>query len=264
MKLPIFNPPIVAFCKVLKRKSSTSTTTSFFDFSRTGFSSSPSNFGFDIYPNFINDKEHDLLLHEADKYLSRKSFLKDHFDGVISGYREGLSIIEGNSKDLIDVSQRIYKLFPKKSGPLLQSVHYIELSQDGAISKHVDSIKFSGGIVAGISLVSDCVMRLYPVCDAIDASINEKTTNNDLLEGVIDVFIQKKSLYIMSGEARYHWAHSIPNGELLFKNKCVSRKRRVSMIFRDQLDPTSLGRIEKDIPFKGSFAEKVLKHLYKE
>ena len=40
--------------------------------------------------------------------------------------------------------------------------HAIDLSKDGRLDAHVDSVKFSGGIVAGISLLSDSIMRLRP------------------------------------------------------------------------------------------------------
>ena len=37
--------------------------------------------------------------------------------------------------------------------------HAIDLSVTGVLKAHVDSVKFSGEIVAGISLLSDAVMR---------------------------------------------------------------------------------------------------------
>lgn len=36
----------------------------------------------------------------------------------------------------------------------------IDLAQDGFIKPHVDNIKFSGGFVCGLSLLSPAIMRL--------------------------------------------------------------------------------------------------------
>ena len=41
----------------------------------------------------------------------------------------------------------------------LPPVHILDLHEDGYIKPHVDSIKFSGGVVAGLSLLSDGIMR---------------------------------------------------------------------------------------------------------
>ncbi|CAN0326924.1 unnamed protein product, partial [Phaeothamnion confervicola] len=38
--------------------------------------------------------------------------------------------------------------------------HAIDLAPEGFIKPHVDSVKFSGRVVAGLSLVSAAVMRL--------------------------------------------------------------------------------------------------------
>lgn len=201
-------------------------------------------FGFKVLPNFISDDEHDRLLKDANSFLAKKSFLNDHFDGVITGYREGLMNLS-QADNLVELSKRVYNHFPKPSSPLIPSVHFIELQKNGSIGKHVDSIKFSGNVVAGISLQSDCVMHLYPVNGG----------ENIHSFPLVDVLLPKKSLYIMSDEARYHWAHSIPSGEPTFLTKSVPRERRISMIFRNALDPSFPSGA---VLFKGSFAEKVL------
>ena len=38
--------------------------------------------------------------------------------------------------------------------------HVVDLAKDGSISAHTDSIKFSGRLIAGLSLLSERVMRL--------------------------------------------------------------------------------------------------------
>jgi len=228
----------------------------YLDFSRCLLSETPDySFGFQVIPDFISDTEHDTLLHDADSFLARRTFSNDHFDGVISGYREGLLNLKEGPQNLIQLSKRVYNLFPKTSSPLMPSIHFIELQKSGQIGKHVDSIKFSGSVVAGISLASDCVMHLYPVKFGSDGS--EKNNDPSLL-GVVDVLLPKKSLYIMSHESRYHWAHEIRSGEPTFLKRSVPRQRRVSMIFRDVLDPTSPPDI---VNYTGTFAEKVFSKM---
>jgi hypothetical protein len=66
--------------------------------------------------------------------------------------------------------------------------HVIDLSPDGHIGPHVDSIKFSGGMISGLSLLSSRMMRLTP-CSLTDTIANDQDMLRielpclDLLEG---------------------------------------------------------------------------------
>ena len=137
---------------------------------------------------------------------------------------------------------------------------------------HVDSIKFSGGIVAGLSLLSTRLMRLAP--DRTDDNIlnssaavdsdseripfyylncsKEKADNtktqllyrhdaftddNNLFEGTIEMKLNRRSLYILSGPLRYSFSHEIFGAQSkpqLF-NDDITAERRLSVIFRDAL-----------------------------
>ena len=55
---------------------------------------------------------------------------------------------------------------------LLQVPHVIDLDKDGKINPHIDSIKFSGDLVAGYSLGSTRVMRLSHETNANDNPID--------------------------------------------------------------------------------------------
>jgi hypothetical protein len=47
-----------------------------------------------------------------------------------------------------------------KAGNLLTHVHILDLHEDGFIKPHVDAVRFCGNTIAGLSLLSDCVMKL--------------------------------------------------------------------------------------------------------
>lgn len=69
-----------------------------------------------------------------------------------------------------------------KNSNLLNQVHVLDLHQDGYIKPHVDSIRFCGNTIAGLSLLSDCVMRL----------ISEKDKSK-----TVTLWLKRRSLYIM-------------------------------------------------------------------
>lgn len=106
----------------------------------------------------------------------------------------------------------------------LPHVHVLDLAKDGHIKPHIDSVKFCGDIIGGLSLLSSSVMRL----------VHED--NKDL---IVDVLLNRFSLYVMSGVARQKFTHEILGvGDSLFNQKVVPRDRRISVIFRCEPDRT--------------------------
>lgn len=65
---------------------------------------------------------------------------------------------------------------------LLNHVHVLDLHENGFIKLHVDSTRFCGNTIAGLSLMGDCVMRLQ----------NEKDKDK-----CAKVLLKRRSLYIM-------------------------------------------------------------------
>lgn len=111
--------------------------------------------------------------------------------------------------------------------------HAIDLSADGELSAHVDSVKFSGGIVAGLSLLSDSIMRLRPSSEEWDGDdgeaaarreeddANKERRSNarphdrtgDSNDGYVDLYLPELSLYVLSGMSRYSYTHELlPSG----------------------------------------------------
>jgi len=170
-----------------------------------------------LVEEFITKQEHDALLEEADSKLRRYKYESVHFDSVIKGYREA-TISKWGKKESQEVAQRVMRLFPNLE---FLPVHLLDLQADGHIKPHLDHLKYSGGIIIGVSLLSDAIMRL------------ESEKEKDLKAEIV---IKARSLYIQSGRCRYEFQHSIlgPNDKPLFlPSDAVNRNRRISLMFRD-------------------------------
>jgi alkylated DNA repair protein alkB homolog 7 len=96
--------------------------------------------------------------------------------------------------------------------------HAIDLHETGALNAHVDSVRFSGNVVAGLSLLTSSIMR-FSLADAT--------------KGSIDLWLPPRSLYVMSGVSRFDYKHELLPSGGLFKGAPVERGRRLSIIFRD-------------------------------
>jgi len=90
-----------------------------------------------------------------------------------------------------------------------------DLGTAGVIRPHIDSVKFSGDVVAGISLVSERVMRLRPgdietgspLWQGCSGGREEEEDDGD--GDWIDLRLGVGSFYFMGGRARYEWTHEI-------------------------------------------------------
>lgn len=109
--------------------------------------------------------------------------------------------------------------------------HAIDLHKVGELNAHVDSIRFSGDVVAGLSLVSASIMRFVPDDGTGDSK------GDDLSQGWVDLYLPARSLYVMSGVSRYHYSHQLLPSGSVFTNEgkpiAVERDHRLSVIFRD-------------------------------
>lgn len=172
--------------------------------------------GLRVYPQFISEVEEALLLGEVEPLLNKKKYESSHWDKVIATYRE----LEKSrwTPASQEVLQRV-RDFISKDTNWLAAVHVLDLDERGHIGPHVDSVKFSGGIVAGLSMLSDCVMRFR----------HEETGH------LVEALLPRLSLYAMTNEVRYKYSHEIQDAVALFRGHTVRRTRRVSIMFRDEL-----------------------------
>lgn len=218
-----------------------------------------------VYENFISKDEHESLIKDVSNRMRRKRYEKGHWDAVIDGFKESELIDPVNdgvesfastplsnvSSDLIlRVRDHIEKnhilsspdsendsVSSSSSSSKVGNVrwlpcHAIDLGNDGTLSAHVDSVKFSGDIVSGLSLVSSSIMRLRPAASEKDKD------GNSAGAGYVDIYLPPMSLYVLSGGGRFDYTHELlPCGAIFEtengKKMQIAREKRVSIIFRD-------------------------------
>ncbi|XP_014254568.1 alpha-ketoglutarate-dependent dioxygenase alkB homolog 7, mitochondrial [Cimex lectularius] len=169
-----------------------------------------------ISNDFIDDDEEKSIMDEIGPYLKRMRYEYDHWDNAIHGFKE-TEKLEWNAKNS-EILKRVREFaFPEGSGQL-PHVHILDLAENGYIKPHTDSDRFCGDVIAGLSLLTDSVMRFIKADDI-----------------TFDVKLQRKSLYIMKGCVRYDFTHEILSNEnSYFNGERVEKKRRISVICRSE------------------------------
>lgn len=176
-----------------------------------------------VLPNFISEKEEDIMVQEVDPYMKRLRYEYSHWDNAIHGYRE--TEWRKWSEDSSQILDRVRReAFPPETLHL-SLVHILDLAPEGWIKPHIDSVRFCGGVIAGLSLLSNSVMRL-----AMEGHEEER---------VACFLLPRRSLYIMSGVARYKYNHEIlKSEESYFEGRHIPKGRRISIICRSEADPS--------------------------
>ncbi|XP_002131961.2 alpha-ketoglutarate-dependent dioxygenase alkB homolog 7, mitochondrial-like [Ciona intestinalis] len=173
---------------------------------------------FSLFTNFITSEEETSLITEIDTKWRRLKYQKGHWDNAIQDYRE-LEIRDWRRPNA-SIIQRIQEVAFDDGDVKNNLIHVLDLSPIGFINPHVDSTRFCGRVIAGLSLLSPCVMK-YTHKD--DASI------------WFQALLPPKSLYIMRDRVRYEFEHEIlKNEDSLFKGEKVNKSRRVSLLCRSQ------------------------------
>mmetsp|Transcript_35068 Transcript_35068/g.55152 ORF Transcript_35068/g.55152 Transcript_35068/m.55152 type:complete len:220 (+) Transcript_35068:102-761(+) len=178
-----------------------------------------------VFEEVVSTKEEESIVRELDAIFARKRYATNHWDGVIESYKESerLSWADEENHKIVQKIQRFISGHVDFHFPGFLPTHAIDLSEEGFISPHIDSIKFSGGFVAGLSLLSHSVMKFQ----------DERNSLN-----IIEAQLPPRSLYLMTGDVRYHYTHEIlPQGgvaKLSTQKPLHQRGRRISLIFRDQ------------------------------
>lgn len=174
-----------------------------------------------VYPDFITPEEETFLLEELEPYMKRLRYEIDHWDDAIHGYRE-TERNQWNEQNIKIINRIRQKAFPPGM-PQLNLVHVLDLKAEGWIKPHVDSVRFCGDVIAGLSLLSDSVMRLTMVG-------HEEECREDFL-------LPRRSLYIMKGVARQLYNHEIlKSDESYFQGRKIPKSRRISVICRSEVD----------------------------
>ncbi|KAJ1618494.1 hypothetical protein T492DRAFT_1092096 [Pavlovales sp. CCMP2436] len=144
----------------------------------------------------ITAEEEASLVEQLAPPLRRRNYLCAHFDGVIEQYRELERPLPWFSPSNQHTLARVIRLAFGTATPALLPAHVLELAPGAAsfIRPHVDHVGASGRTIAGLSLLSDSVMQL---------------THVDAPERSVRLFLRRRSLYVLEGEARYEWKHEI-------------------------------------------------------
>ncbi|XP_066201274.1 alpha-ketoglutarate-dependent dioxygenase alkB homolog 7, mitochondrial [Saccopteryx leptura] len=169
-----------------------------------------------VRPGFLSAEEEETLSRELEPELHRRRYEFDHWDSAIHGFRET------EKSRWSEASRAILRRVQETAfGPgqtLLPSVHVLDLEPRGYIKPHVDSIKFCGATIAGLSLLSPSVMRLVHTQEPGEW---------------LELLLEPGSLYILRDSARYDYSHEIlRDEESFFGERRVPRGRRISVICR--------------------------------
>ncbi|TRZ09074.1 hypothetical protein HGM15179_018031 [Zosterops borbonicus] len=114
---------------------------------------------------FVSDGEAAELLREVEPGLRRGRYQSDHWDRAITGYRETERGLRGGAGRALLL--RVTPAFPPRRPPR-PSAHVLDLLPEGSVGPHVDSVKFCGCTIAGVSLLSPSVLRLRSLRDPQD------------------------------------------------------------------------------------------------
>lgn len=128
-------------------------------------------------------------------------------------------------------------------------MHIIDLAADGIIKPHVDSSRYCGNTIAGLSLLTDCIMRLKRVDEneykqntfdqdqsgaQNDTKEIERNEEKQEFNYFADILLRRRSLYIMKDSARYKFSHEVLVTKSKFRGSEVVKNRRISIICRNK------------------------------
>ena len=166
----------------------------------------------------ISPDEESAILFDAKAALARLAYEDGHFDKVIRGFREiVVPWAKWSSEGSREAIERMRAIVEASGcggdglrGKPWMEPHVIDLKGEslGQIDRHVDSLKHGGDLVVGLSLLSQRTMRL----DNDDGSV------------ALEVDLPPRSLYVLSGPARFEFAHAIKPGP----------QQRISIMLRDE------------------------------
>lgn len=188
--------------------------------------------------NIITKNEEEELIKFLNPLLLKRKYESNHWDNVINKYKEiELLINIKNSKiiipeNVINIINNVKLIISEhtslKNNDYLHP-HVIDLDDDGNIGSHIDSIKFSGTTIAGLSLLSSRVLLLK-----LDkTTLNNDHSNNDNLKNEIEILVNPRSLYILKDIYRYNYSHAILGKNDTNNNYNIDIKRRISIMFRN-------------------------------
>lgn len=107
---------------------------------------------FKIIPEFVSEKAQQALKDECARGLRKSTWLRDHFDSVITNYRERVVSTLSDFPAISELFERAIRpaFF---SGSTCLPPHIVEISADGFIRPHVDKVSPSTEDVSTLSSI---------------------------------------------------------------------------------------------------------------
>ncbi|CAI5441699.1 unnamed protein product [Caenorhabditis angaria] len=168
--------------------------------------------------DFITKTEESALLKEVEPHMKRLRYEKSHWDDAIHLYREREQ--RKWSDENCEVIKRIRSESFGPNAEHLTYVHILDLHKNGVIKPHIDSIRYCGDVITGVSLLSDAIMRL-----------RHKDRKDEL---IVDLLMPRRSLYRLGELGRYEFTHEVlGENESIWESSKIERNRRISIICRD-------------------------------
>ncbi|CAH8530015.1 unnamed protein product [Schistosoma turkestanicum] len=194
---------------------------------------------FILKPDFVTEEEELGLIDELDSVLCKRKYQTQHWDYAIKNFRE-LERRNWHTRNQ-PVIDRL-KTFTAKSSECLTTVtkeanvsdsdqlvlpliHVLDLAENGEIMAHVDSVKFCGQSIAVLSLLDHSILRLSvaPHSEVIgipqDQYNHLHTLHLPAIGSWIDIYIPRRSVYLLCGALRYLMTHAILSNEQVNDNR---------------------------------------------
>ncbi|KAK9512589.1 hypothetical protein O3M35_000980 [Rhynocoris fuscipes] len=170
-----------------------------------------------IFNDFITETDEKNLINEINPRLRRMRYEFDHWDNAIEGFKEFEKDTWNDSN--CKIFNKIREIAFENGKLYLPHVHVLDVAENGYIKAHVDNVKFCGGTIAGLCLLTDAVMRFV----------------SDKHHMTVDALLKRRSFYIMKDFIRYDFTHEVlKNDESLFMGERIHKGRRVSLICRSE------------------------------
>ena len=184
--------------------------------------------GLRYIPDYITEDQHDWLLNQIDEqqWLDDLKRQVQHY-GFKYDYKARKVDLDMRIGELPDWLERLgKKLYQDKHMPAVPDQVIINEYLPGqGIASHIDCEPCFRGIIVSLSLGSGCIMNFTNKYD--------KTKK-------IPVWLEPRSLVVLSSEARYAWLHGIPARKWdEWDGQKYERQRRVSLTFRKVIIETT-------------------------
>ncbi|KAJ1848035.1 hypothetical protein LPJ73_004090 [Coemansia sp. RSA 2703] len=219
-----------------------------------------------VYPDFIDDAEHSLLVKNCEKKLKRlaSTYEMGHFDKRIHNYREcsvsawlpkkrgiGGRVAEAVGKpidpDPIDLPDRKpqggsagWTTVGKYDGQIrhvLDRVWDLFPSSYAWLPPHILDLHQDGEILPHVDNPDYSGFVVGGLCLLGPAVSSFKHVDDPRIR--VDVLLNPKSLYFMTNRIRYQFTHEITVDpkQRVWGDQVIPRARRISLMFRDAKEP---------------------------